>query len=100
MPRVRPLAPEFNAVASTFPGGAKREVRFGTLNVCGGMDDKIDNVCELKKDRRLDILYVNETIKKCDSNADPSKFIDMSLIKVNEDDAVLSSSYRKDYLNV
>ncbi|GBP22502.1 hypothetical protein EVAR_78680_1 [Eumeta japonica] len=41
-----------------------REVRFGTLNVCGGMDDKIDDICELMKDRRLDILCVNETKRK------------------------------------
>ncbi|GBP57380.1 hypothetical protein EVAR_27411_1 [Eumeta japonica] len=41
------------------------EVRFGNLNVCGGMDDKIDDVCELMKYRRLNISYVNETIRKC-----------------------------------
>ncbi|GBP44391.1 hypothetical protein EVAR_81305_1 [Eumeta japonica] len=40
------------------------EVHFGTLNVCGGMDDKIYDVCELMKDRRLDILCVNETKRK------------------------------------
>ncbi|GBP82341.1 hypothetical protein EVAR_90976_1 [Eumeta japonica] len=36
------------------------EVRFGILNMCGGMDDKIDDVCQLMKDMRLDILCVNE----------------------------------------
>ncbi|GBP22084.1 hypothetical protein EVAR_94123_1 [Eumeta japonica] len=39
------------------------EVLFGTLNVCGSMDDKID-ICELMKYRRLDILCVNETKRK------------------------------------
>ncbi|GBP18544.1 hypothetical protein EVAR_13005_1 [Eumeta japonica] len=28
------------------------------------MDDKIDDACELMKDRRLDILYENETKRK------------------------------------
>ncbi|GBP31571.1 hypothetical protein EVAR_78150_1 [Eumeta japonica] len=46
------------------------EIHFGTLNVCGGMDDKIDDVCELMKDR------------------------------ANGDVAVLASSYQKDYLDV
>ncbi|GBP34283.1 hypothetical protein EVAR_13422_1 [Eumeta japonica] len=40
------------------------EFYLGTLNVCGGMDDKIEDVFELMKDRRLDILCVNETKRK------------------------------------
>ncbi|GBP65817.1 hypothetical protein EVAR_52946_1 [Eumeta japonica] len=40
------------------------EVCLCSLNVCGGMDDKIDDVCELMKDRRLGILRVNETKRK------------------------------------
>ncbi|GBP15384.1 hypothetical protein EVAR_80558_1 [Eumeta japonica] len=40
------------------------EVCFNTLNVCGGKGDKIDDVCELMKDRRLDILCINETKRK------------------------------------
>ncbi|GBP12170.1 hypothetical protein EVAR_6354_1 [Eumeta japonica] len=40
------------------------EARFSTLNVCGDMDDKIDDVCELMKDRRLDILCGNDTKRK------------------------------------
>ncbi|GBP26689.1 hypothetical protein EVAR_23460_1 [Eumeta japonica] len=40
------------------------KVRFGTLNVCGGMDDKIDDIYELMKDRRLEIICVNETKRK------------------------------------
>ncbi|GBP43919.1 hypothetical protein EVAR_41776_1 [Eumeta japonica] len=40
------------------------EVRFGTLNVYVGIDDKIDDVCELMKDRRSYILCVNETKRK------------------------------------
>ncbi|GBP72028.1 hypothetical protein EVAR_51277_1 [Eumeta japonica] len=39
-------------------------VCFSILNGYGGMDDKIDDVCELMKDRRLDILHVNETNRK------------------------------------
>ncbi|GBP40274.1 hypothetical protein EVAR_83964_1 [Eumeta japonica] len=45
------------------------EVRFGTLNVSGGIDDKIDDVCELMEYRRLDILRVNETKRKASSGA-------------------------------
>ncbi|GBP56556.1 hypothetical protein EVAR_53630_1 [Eumeta japonica] len=37
-----------------------REVQFGTLNVCGDMDDKIDDVCELMKDKR-------NFMRECDS---------------------------------
>ncbi|GBP64161.1 hypothetical protein EVAR_35482_1 [Eumeta japonica] len=44
------------------------EVCFDTTNVCGGMDDKIDDVCELMKDRRLYILCVNEA-KRSSSGA-------------------------------
>ncbi|GBP47971.1 hypothetical protein EVAR_40395_1 [Eumeta japonica] len=40
------------------------EVRFGTLNVCGDMYDKIDDVCELMKYKQLDILCGNETKRK------------------------------------
>ncbi|GBP48441.1 hypothetical protein EVAR_32843_1 [Eumeta japonica] len=32
--------------------------------MCGGEDDKINDVCELMKDGRLDILCVNETNRK------------------------------------
>ncbi|GBP43631.1 hypothetical protein EVAR_32197_1 [Eumeta japonica] len=38
--------------------------RFSTLNLCEGMDDKIDDVCEQMKDRRPDILCVNKTKEK------------------------------------
>ncbi|GBP46077.1 hypothetical protein EVAR_41430_1 [Eumeta japonica] len=31
-----------------------RKVQFGTLNVCGGMNDENDDVSELMKNRRLD----------------------------------------------
>ncbi|GBP52879.1 hypothetical protein EVAR_39043_1 [Eumeta japonica] len=42
-----------------------REVRLGTLNVCEGIDHKIDDVCELtKKNKRLNILCSNETKTK------------------------------------
>ncbi|GBP30071.1 hypothetical protein EVAR_14589_1 [Eumeta japonica] len=41
-----------------------KEVRFGTPNVCGGMDDKIDDIGELMKDIRLDIICVTETKRK------------------------------------
>ncbi|GBP43411.1 hypothetical protein EVAR_33939_1 [Eumeta japonica] len=37
---------------------------FGTLTVCGWMDDETDDIHELTKDKRFDILYVNETKRK------------------------------------
>ncbi|GBP18704.1 hypothetical protein EVAR_8529_1 [Eumeta japonica] len=40
------------------------EILFGTLNVCEGMDDKIADFYKLIKDRRLDILCMNETKRK------------------------------------
>ncbi|GBP00228.1 hypothetical protein EVAR_851_1 [Eumeta japonica] len=46
-----------------------REVRFGTLNVCGGMDAKIEGICKLLKDTRLDIMCVNETKRKGSNGA-------------------------------
>ncbi|GBP29990.1 hypothetical protein EVAR_22890_1 [Eumeta japonica] len=39
----------------------REEVRFGTLNVCGGMDYKIDDVCELIKVSQMNILCINKT---------------------------------------
>ncbi|GBP11773.1 Negative elongation factor D [Eumeta japonica] len=50
-----------------FPGGSKRELKksaSSTLNIYGGMNNKIDDVCKLMRDRRLVILCVNETKKK------------------------------------
>ncbi|GBP26019.1 hypothetical protein EVAR_20033_1 [Eumeta japonica] len=41
-----------------------KEIRVGTQNVCGSMDNKIHVVCERMKDRRLDILCANETKRK------------------------------------
>ncbi|GBP05606.1 hypothetical protein EVAR_3077_1 [Eumeta japonica] len=79
------------------------EVRFGTLNVCGGMDDKIDNVCKLMKNRRLYILCVNETKRKGSGGAIKRGFFDtycLALNRANKDAVVLSSSVHKDYLNV
>ncbi|XP_052756330.1 craniofacial development protein 2-like [Galleria mellonella] len=34
------------------------------MNVCGGMDSKIDEVCEMMSERRIDVLGVSETKKK------------------------------------
>ncbi|GBP55219.1 hypothetical protein EVAR_36802_1 [Eumeta japonica] len=48
------------------------EVRFGTLNICGDMDDKIDDLCELIKYKRLNIRCVNETKRK-----DTSKLLEV-----------------------
>ncbi|GBP13880.1 hypothetical protein EVAR_10453_1 [Eumeta japonica] len=45
------------------------EVCFGILNVGSDMDNKIDDVYELMKDKRLDILCVNETKRKGDYGA-------------------------------
>ncbi|GBP81090.1 hypothetical protein EVAR_63394_1 [Eumeta japonica] len=46
----------------------KDETRTGE-NVCGGMDDKIDDICELMKGRQLNILCVNETKRKGNGGA-------------------------------
>ncbi|GBP73497.1 hypothetical protein EVAR_57392_1 [Eumeta japonica] len=74
-----------------------RKVRFGTLNMCGGMDDKINDVCELIKDRRLDILCMNETKSKSSGGAikPGSRFIGLLLTRVNEDVRALASSHQK-----
>ncbi|GBP77761.1 hypothetical protein EVAR_98454_1 [Eumeta japonica] len=74
-----------------------------TFNACGGIDDKIDDVCELMKDMRLNILCVNDTKRKTIGGtvkADPSVLIGLALIRANEDAAVLDLSYQKDCLNV
>ncbi|GBP62501.1 hypothetical protein EVAR_44741_1 [Eumeta japonica] len=68
------------------------EVCFGTLIVCGSMDDKVDDVFELMEERRLDIICVNETKTKVvvePLNADPSIVIGLALIRVNEDAAAV-----------
>lgn len=46
--------------------GEKRaeKSRFATLNVRGGMDDKIDTVCKMMADRYIDVFCVNETKRK------------------------------------
>ncbi|GBP31007.1 hypothetical protein EVAR_81906_1 [Eumeta japonica] len=49
------------------------EVRFGTMNMCEGMDDKIDDICELIKDTLLDILCMNDTRRKSVYAPDLSK---------------------------
>ncbi|GBP77357.1 hypothetical protein EVAR_40010_1 [Eumeta japonica] len=41
-----------------------KEIRLVTMNVCGGMDNKIDDICELIKDRRLEIICMNESKRK------------------------------------
>ncbi|CAK1588972.1 unnamed protein product, partial [Parnassius mnemosyne] len=40
------------------------EARLATLNVCGAMNDKMDEVCEMMNDRGIDMLCVNETKRK------------------------------------
>ncbi|GBP36283.1 Modular serine protease [Eumeta japonica] len=70
-----------------FPEGVRRglEVRFGILNVCGRVDDIIDDVCELVKDSQLHCL--NETKRRSSSGAikhDLSIFIGLVLVKTNE----------------
>ncbi|XP_048481334.1 craniofacial development protein 2-like [Plutella xylostella] len=47
-------------------GGEKwfAEARLGTFNVCGGMEDKVDEVYEMMEARGIDILCVNETKRK------------------------------------
>jgi exonuclease III len=46
--------------------GGKRaaECRFATLNVRGGMNEKIDEVCDLMTERKIDVLCLNETKRK------------------------------------
>ncbi|GBP36185.1 hypothetical protein EVAR_4329_1 [Eumeta japonica] len=53
-------------VTPSSPDGRNEDwsIRFRCSNTCGGMDDKIEDVCELIKGRRLDILYLNETKRK------------------------------------
>ncbi|XP_063543201.1 uncharacterized protein LOC134751686 [Cydia strobilella] len=51
-------------------GGDKRlaESRFDTLNVGGGMEDKLNEVLQMMDERKIDILCVNETKRKgCDT---------------------------------
>ncbi|GBP53704.1 hypothetical protein EVAR_39858_1 [Eumeta japonica] len=65
-----------------------REVRFGTLNVYRGKDDKINDVCEMMKVKRLDILYVNKIKRKSRGGAikyDPSKLTGLALTRTNAD---------------
>lgn len=47
-------------------GAEKRltESRFATLNVCGGMDKKLNEVLQLMNERKIDDLCVNETKRK------------------------------------
>ncbi|XP_050668170.1 craniofacial development protein 2-like [Leptidea sinapis] len=40
------------------------ECRFATLNVRGGMNEKLDEIYELMNERKLDVLCVNETKRK------------------------------------
>ncbi|XP_052757031.1 craniofacial development protein 2-like [Galleria mellonella] len=53
-------------VSPVSPNGKKRakECQIATMNVCGGMDSKIDEVCEMMSERRIDVLGVSETKKK------------------------------------
>ena len=46
--------------------GEKRaaECRLATLNVQGGIKDKMNEVCEIAKNKRIDVLCVNETKRK------------------------------------
>lgn len=46
--------------------GKKRaaESRLATMNVCGGMENKLDEVCMMMKERNLDVLCLTETKKK------------------------------------
>ncbi|GBP53546.1 Transposon TX1 uncharacterized 149 kDa protein [Eumeta japonica] len=78
-------------------------VCFSIFSVCGGMDDKIEDVCELTKDRQLDILCANETKRMVvvePSNADSSILMVLVLIKTNENVTVFALSCQKDYLNM
>ncbi|GBP10866.1 hypothetical protein EVAR_5447_1 [Eumeta japonica] len=77
-----------------------REVHFGTLNTCVGMNDKIEDVCEMKN-RRLDTLCMNDSKREVNyttSNLDPLGLISLVFIRSNEDVGVLASSYQKNYL--
>ncbi|XP_052753680.1 craniofacial development protein 2-like [Galleria mellonella] len=53
-------------VSPVSPNGKKRakECQIATMNVCGSMDSKIDEVCEMMSERRIDVLGVSETKKK------------------------------------
>ncbi|GBP71654.1 hypothetical protein EVAR_62899_1 [Eumeta japonica] len=57
------IDPRFSRDGCSSPEGETRtkEVRFGNLHVCEGMDDKINDDWELMKDRRPGILCVNHT---------------------------------------
>ncbi|GBP76900.1 hypothetical protein EVAR_52588_1 [Eumeta japonica] len=67
------------------------KVRFGTLNVYppytyGG--DKIDNVCELMKDRRMDILCVNATKRKDSGGAIKRESLDSHWSGIDQSECV------------
>ncbi|GBP09874.1 hypothetical protein EVAR_92427_1 [Eumeta japonica] len=47
--------------------------KLGSRNVCG---DKVDDICKLTKDRRLDIICVNETLEW-----DPLRLIGLTLTR-------------------
>ncbi|GBP33468.1 hypothetical protein EVAR_23871_1 [Eumeta japonica] len=72
------------------------QVRFGTLNVYGGVDDddKVDDVWGLMTGRRLDVMCENETKQKGSGEAiilaDHSILIALALIRANEDAAALN----------
>ncbi|GBP44363.1 hypothetical protein EVAR_31258_1 [Eumeta japonica] len=53
-----------------------RKVGFGTLNACGGINNKIDDVYELMKDRRMDVLCVNDTKMKDSGGATKHGFLE------------------------
>ncbi|CAG9136030.1 unnamed protein product [Plutella xylostella] len=40
------------------------ETRIATMNICGGLDGKIDEVCEVFNTRGMDLLCVNESKRK------------------------------------
>ncbi|GBP45220.1 hypothetical protein EVAR_25926_1 [Eumeta japonica] len=67
-----------------------REVRSGTLNVCGRMDDKIDDVCELMKDRQLDILWMNEFKRKGSGGAIKHRYFEIYWFDVDQGQRRLS----------
>ncbi|GBP39678.1 hypothetical protein EVAR_25502_1 [Eumeta japonica] len=83
-----------------------REIRFSDMNVFEGVDDKIDDVCNLMKDGWHDILCVNEIKRKGSSeeysvsNTYPPRLNDLALTRVNEDAGMLALSYQKDYLKM
>ncbi|GBP75800.1 hypothetical protein EVAR_65432_1 [Eumeta japonica] len=95
-PSVAPSSPEGRKTATA------NKVRFGTLDVCGGMDDKIDDVYKLMKERRLYILYVNKPKRKGSGAAiehGPFETFSLPLIKADENAGVMASSYPIDFLN-